>query len=212
MDEVDKGSSMIRMGVSGWVFLLVPAYPGCPGPKAVKQLCVCVCVCHNCWEVRTSIVVVCACAGACQFDSANRLLVIHSLARLHPPPTFRRTSHWFVDQQRVVYLLILTNKIYQNSTTVPALASRNADSASLNDDVVTAVIPAPNDSFVDVCFNCTKRQFVIVIVIQKPDGIAKWLLDWFSAALINFTFSTTRSYVDKFHCLIFVWINFNLRC
>jgi len=30
--------------VSGCVFLLVPAYPGCPGPKAVKRLCVCVCV------------------------------------------------------------------------------------------------------------------------------------------------------------------------
>jgi len=30
------------MGVSGWVFLLVQAYPGCPGPKAVKRLCVCV--------------------------------------------------------------------------------------------------------------------------------------------------------------------------
>ena len=27
------------------MFLLVPAYPGCPGPKAVKQVCVCVCVC-----------------------------------------------------------------------------------------------------------------------------------------------------------------------
>jgi len=25
-------------------FLLVPAYPGSPGPTAVKQLCVCVCV------------------------------------------------------------------------------------------------------------------------------------------------------------------------
>ena len=24
------------MGVSGWMFLLVPAYPGCPGSKAVK--------------------------------------------------------------------------------------------------------------------------------------------------------------------------------
>ena len=23
------------------MFLLVPAYPGCPGPKAVKRLCVC---------------------------------------------------------------------------------------------------------------------------------------------------------------------------
>ena len=42
MEEDDKGCPMIRMGVSGWVFLLVPAYPGCPGPKAVKRLCACV--------------------------------------------------------------------------------------------------------------------------------------------------------------------------
>ena len=33
---------MIRMGVSGLMFLLVPAYPGSPGQKAVKRLCVCV--------------------------------------------------------------------------------------------------------------------------------------------------------------------------
>ena len=32
------------MGVNGWMFLLVPAYPGSPGKKAVKRLCVCVCV------------------------------------------------------------------------------------------------------------------------------------------------------------------------
>jgi len=41
MEEDDKGSPMIRMGVSGWMFLLVPAYPGSPGQKAVKRLCVC---------------------------------------------------------------------------------------------------------------------------------------------------------------------------
>jgi len=41
MEDVDKRCPMIRMGVSGWVFLLVPAYPGSPGPKAVKRLCVC---------------------------------------------------------------------------------------------------------------------------------------------------------------------------
>jgi len=29
------------------VFLLVPAYPGCPGPKDVKRLCVCVCACRQ---------------------------------------------------------------------------------------------------------------------------------------------------------------------
>ena len=37
MEEVGKGCSTIRMGVSGPVFLL-----GSPGPKAVKWLCVCV--------------------------------------------------------------------------------------------------------------------------------------------------------------------------
>ena len=26
-----------------WFILLVPAYPGCPGKKAVKRLCVCAC-------------------------------------------------------------------------------------------------------------------------------------------------------------------------
>jgi len=30
-------STLIRIGVSGWKFLLVPAYPGCPGSKAVKR-------------------------------------------------------------------------------------------------------------------------------------------------------------------------------
>jgi len=37
MEKDDKGSTMFRMGVSGWMFLLVPAYPGCPGSKAVKR-------------------------------------------------------------------------------------------------------------------------------------------------------------------------------
>ena len=44
MEEDDKACPMIRMGVSGWMFLVVPAYPGSPGQKAVKRLCVCVCV------------------------------------------------------------------------------------------------------------------------------------------------------------------------
>ena len=38
MEKGDKGSTMIRMGVSGLMFLLVPAYPGCPGSQAVKRL------------------------------------------------------------------------------------------------------------------------------------------------------------------------------
>ena len=37
MEKGDKGSTMIWMGVSGWMFLLVPAYPGCPRSKAVKR-------------------------------------------------------------------------------------------------------------------------------------------------------------------------------
>jgi len=44
MEEVDKGCLMDRMGVSGSMFLLVPAYPGSPGQRAVKCGCVCVCV------------------------------------------------------------------------------------------------------------------------------------------------------------------------
>jgi len=44
MEEVDKGCLMIRMGVSGWMFLLVPAHPGSSGQRAVKWLYVCVCV------------------------------------------------------------------------------------------------------------------------------------------------------------------------
>jgi len=38
MEKGDKGSTMIRMGVSGRMFLLVPAYLGCPGLKAIKRL------------------------------------------------------------------------------------------------------------------------------------------------------------------------------
>ena len=39
MEEADKDG---WRGVSGWMFLLVPAHPGRPGQTAVKRLCVCV--------------------------------------------------------------------------------------------------------------------------------------------------------------------------
>ena len=45
MKEVDKGCLMIRIDVSGWMFLLVLAHPFSPGQKAIKWLCVCLCVC-----------------------------------------------------------------------------------------------------------------------------------------------------------------------
>jgi len=38
MEKGDKGSTLTRMGVSGWMLLLVPAYPGCPGQTVVKWL------------------------------------------------------------------------------------------------------------------------------------------------------------------------------
>ena len=48
MEEVDKGCLMIRMGVSGQMFLLVPAHPGSPGQRAIKWLCMYVCLqCHD---------------------------------------------------------------------------------------------------------------------------------------------------------------------
>ena len=39
MEEVDKGCLMNRMGVSGCMFLLLPAYPASP-----ERMCACVCV------------------------------------------------------------------------------------------------------------------------------------------------------------------------
>jgi len=58
MEKDDKGSTLIRIGGSGWEFLLVPAYPGCPGSKAVKRslllllglsICVCLHICLFGW-------------------------------------------------------------------------------------------------------------------------------------------------------------------
>jgi len=48
MEEADKGWMMPMIGVSRWMFLLVPAYLSCPGqnPESRKTIvCVCVCVC-----------------------------------------------------------------------------------------------------------------------------------------------------------------------
>jgi len=43
MEEADKGWLTTTIGVSRWMFLLVPAHPGCPeqNPESRKQLCVC---------------------------------------------------------------------------------------------------------------------------------------------------------------------------
>ena len=51
------------------MFLLVPAYPGRLGPKAVKRLCVCVCV-RACVRVRPSLTNRCCREAAGQIDPA----------------------------------------------------------------------------------------------------------------------------------------------
>ena len=38
------------MGVSGWMFLLVPAYPGCPGSKAVKRSLLLLLLLYSTWH------------------------------------------------------------------------------------------------------------------------------------------------------------------
>jgi len=40
--KFDKGCLIIRMGVSGRMFLLVPAHPASPVQRAAKRWCVCV--------------------------------------------------------------------------------------------------------------------------------------------------------------------------
>ena len=37
---------LLQLNPVGFTFL-VPAYPGSPGKRAVKRLCVCVCVCYT---------------------------------------------------------------------------------------------------------------------------------------------------------------------
>ena len=37
---MDGEADEVSDGRDGWMFLLVPAYPGSPGPTAVKPLCV----------------------------------------------------------------------------------------------------------------------------------------------------------------------------
>jgi len=41
--DVDEGCLMIRMGVSGWMLLLVSANPCSPAQRGVKRLCVSIC-------------------------------------------------------------------------------------------------------------------------------------------------------------------------
>jgi len=95
MEEVDKGCLMIRMGMSGWMFLLVPVYLGIPGQRAVKRLCVCVCVCVCSSSLGWLSSRCCACVyvmflHACPVRSIARLIVAGSLAAVHVDRTTDR--------------------------------------------------------------------------------------------------------------------------
>ena len=43
MEKADKGWRVIRIGVSGWMFILVPAHMGSPKQRAIKQLLLLLC-------------------------------------------------------------------------------------------------------------------------------------------------------------------------
>ena len=79
MEEDDKECPMIRLGVSGWVFLLVPAYPGCPGQKPLNG---CVCVCAR----------VCVCVRVCVLQSIEKRVSRKNLTLPIASSTLRNTS------------------------------------------------------------------------------------------------------------------------
>ena len=56
MDKSDKGRMMTMIGVSGWMFLLVPAHLGCLGqnPESRKAV-VCECVWEKDVELRVQV-------------------------------------------------------------------------------------------------------------------------------------------------------------
>ena len=46
---------MSRRGVSGWMFLLIPAHPGSPGQRIIKRWCVCVCRMNGCIVISVDV-------------------------------------------------------------------------------------------------------------------------------------------------------------
>ena len=101
MEEVDKGCLMIGIGVSGWMFLLVPAYPGSPGQTIV---CVCVCahvyVCVRCvlswmwlcvWQMSKEQALKCSGLSAVQPSSSSSVSALPSAAKTLPA-AIKRTN------------------------------------------------------------------------------------------------------------------------
>jgi len=71
---------MTTIDVSGWIFLLVPAQPGCPGqsPESRKTavcVCVCMCACACVWKT----------AWAINTKIGTRMTVVWEIKRLPKP-------------------------------------------------------------------------------------------------------------------------------
>ena len=89
IDGESKVCLMTRMGVSGWMFLLVPAYPGSPGPKDQRPLngsvCVCACACCVCCGLASALAVPNWRSRLTQVDlhNSHRMMVGPALSELH---------------------------------------------------------------------------------------------------------------------------------
>ena len=73
-------------------FLLVPAYLGSSGQKAVKRLCVCVCVCVNWLQLRRDELLVCAYRRMTRKRADCRSSCRSLTAALATFPSLRRAS------------------------------------------------------------------------------------------------------------------------
>ena len=102
MEKDDKGSTMIRMGVSGWMFLLVPAYPGCPGSKAVKRSLLLLLFLDAPTEQFTVRL-----TSRAQFLDENRDQLTDTQMRLRPTPQAGRLRPFGLKVSQFVAILVL---------------------------------------------------------------------------------------------------------
>jgi len=82
MEEADKGWLMTTIGVSGWMFLLVPAHPGCPGqnPESHKMV---VCVCVYQYKVSMMIFMERKIIGSCEQKRHRECMCLGKAPNLH---------------------------------------------------------------------------------------------------------------------------------
>jgi len=86
---------MIRMGVSGRMFLLVSAYPGSPGTKAVKRLCVCV-ASVPCIHIRIEWVLINFIVPSCQLLPPSKVNISVSNSHLTDVAIYKLYVLWSI--------------------------------------------------------------------------------------------------------------------